>query len=77
VPPDRGSALPDRRRIGEVDLVKLLELHGWTPSVQSHDLGTELDELSRDLLADARRAAGDDDAATVVAPEVLNLSHCS
>jgi hypothetical protein len=57
--------------------VKLFELVDWTPAIQSDDLRTEFDELSRDMLTDARRTTGDDDAPTVVAPEVVNLCHCS
>ena len=57
--------------------MKLFELLDRTPAIQSDDLGAEFDELSRDMLTDARRTTGDDDAPTVVTPEVVNLCHCS
>ena len=57
--------------------MELLELQDRTPAIQSDDLRTEFDELARDVLTDARRTTGDDGAASVVTPEVVNLSHCS
>src|SRR5262249_57201157 len=65
----------DRRLVGQVDLVELLELQCRAPQVQADDLGAQLGELPGEMLTDARRAAGDDDTPPLVAPEVVDLSH--
>src|ERR1700740_1823563 len=74
---DRRRSLVDRCRITEVCTVKLLELHRGTSSVDSDDFVAEFGELPRDMRADARGTPGDHRAATIVVPEVVNLSHCS
>ena len=72
---DRRGGPVDRGRIGQVDLVKLLELQRRPLQVQPNDLGAELGELPRHFGSDTRAAAGDHRAAAVVAPEVVDLSH--
>ncbi len=53
--PSIAAAAPvDRRRVGQVDLVELLELQRRRLQVQPDDLGAELGELPRHFGADAR-----------------------
>src|SRR5271156_2124748 len=64
----------DRLRVGEIDLMKLVDFKGRPLFVQSDDVGPEFGELSHHMFADARRTPGYHRTTTVVSPKLVNLS---
>jgi len=76
-PADRRYRLVDRQRIGEVDLVELVDLESRPALIQPDDVGPELGELPYHVFADARGTSGHDRAASVVAPQLVNLAQGS
>ena len=77
LPTDGRSPRIDRCRVGQVDLMKLVDLEGRPAFVQSDDIGPELGELAHHMFADARRTPGDHGTAAVVAPQLVDLSQRS
>ena len=67
----------DRRRIGQVDLVKVVDLEGRTALVESDDVRPEFGELAHHVFADTRRTSGHHRTAAVVAPQLVDLSQRS
>ena len=76
-PPTDGDGAVDRCRVGQVNGVKFRDVAARRLLVQSDDVGTQLGELPDDVRADARRAPGHDRTATVVSPQLVDVSQLS
>ena len=74
LPADGRDRAIDRCRVGQVDLVKVVDLERRTALVEPDDVRPEFGELAHHVFADTRRTSGHHRAAAVVAPQLVDLS---
>ena len=67
----------DRHRIVEIQRDELADVEVGRSDIETDHLSTEVGELLRHLGADTGSASGDDDPTAVVAPQLVDVSHCS
>src|ERR1700744_3381674 len=73
----RRDSVVDGCRLSQVDGMKLGDVGARRMLIQPDDVGSELGQLSDNIGPDSRRATGHHRAATVVTPQLVDLSQVS